>query len=220
MSICIKSIIKNMNLVIGCSIGCSYCYARNNCRRFHMTDDFSVPVFEERKLHLIDTKKPHTWLMTGLSDFSGWKPEWRDTIFARMAQNPQHDYLFLTKRPELLDFEVATDNVWMGTTVTCDAEKERIQSLRHHVKAKHYHITFEPLFSAIPDIDFSGIDWIVVGTETGKRKGKVAADPAWVLDIVQQTRKQNIPVFMKEDLLPIMGEVQMIQQMPSAFCKG
>lgn len=219
MTVCIKSLIQNMNLVIGCTIGCSYCYARNNVRRFHMIDDFEKPEYFPRKLRLMEKKRPKNFLLTGMSDFSLWRPEWREEIFSKISQNPQHQYLFLTKRPEMIQFSTALDNAWFGVTVTASKEKERIQALREHIQGGHYHVTFEPMFDNIGDVDLSGVEWVVIGTETGRRKNKSVSRPEWVWNLTDQAKALGIPVFMKEDLLPIMGEDQMIQELPPAFIR-
>ena len=118
MSICIKDQIQNMNIVIGCTVGCAYCYARNNVKRWHMIDDFADPEFFPGKLKMMEKKRPQNFLLTGMSDFSGWKPEWRDEVFVKIRENPQHQFLFLTKRPDSLDFDTDLENAWFGVTVT------------------------------------------------------------------------------------------------------
>ena len=122
MSICIKDQIQNMNLVIGCTVVCAYCYARNNVKRWHMIDDFACPEFFPGKLRMMEKKRPQNFLLTGMSDLSGWKPEWRDEVFAKIRENPQHQFLFLTKRPDLLDFDTDLENAWFGVTVTRKAD--------------------------------------------------------------------------------------------------
>ena len=217
MSTPIKCLIQNLNLVIGCDIGCPYCYARNNCRRFHMTDDSDVPVFFERKLRLMENPKPHTWLLTGMSDLAGWEPEWVEHTFERMRAHPEHSFIFLTKRPERLDLPIVPDNAWVGVTVTRASELRRIDELRGRVRGGHLHVTFEPLFEDLGPIDFSRVEWTVVGTETGRRRGKVDARPEWVASIARQAFDQGVLVFMKEALEPIMGDESMVQELPKSF---
>ena len=219
MSVCIKDLIQNMNLVIGCTVGCPYCYARNNVRRYHMIDDFSNPEFFPQKMRLMQKQRPQNFLLTGMSDLSGWKEEWREEVFAKIKENPQHQFVFLSKRPDLLSFSTDLDNAWFGVTVTRKSELWRIDALRENIRAKHYHVTFEPLFDDPGQADLTGIDWIVIGTMTGAAGRKVRTEPAWTYSLTDQAHAQNIPVFWKEDLVPIIGEENMIQKLPAEFEK-
>lgn len=217
MTVCLKSQIRNINIVVGCPVGCPYCYAACNCRRFHMTDDFSKPVFFERKLSIMDKPQPTNWFLTGMSDYAFWEPEWTHRILSRMEANPQHNYIMLSKRPNMASFSTDLDSAWLGVTVNSRKDLHRIDELRRDVRAKHYHVTFEPLFDDPGVIDLDGIEWVVVGTETGRRKGKFVTDPSWAFSITDQCRDAGVPVFMKEDLLPIIGERDMVQEFPPEF---
>lgn len=77
-----------------------------------MIDDFEKPEYFPGKLRLMEKARPQIFLLTGMSDFSGWRAEWRDEVFAKIERNPQHQYLFLTKRPEEIDFSTHLDNAW------------------------------------------------------------------------------------------------------------
>ena len=219
MSICIKDNIQNMNLVIGCTIGCSYCYARNNVNRYHVMDDFSKPEFFPNKLHIMEKKRPQNFLLTGMSDLADWKQEWCEAVLETIRENPQHQFLFLSKRPDLLDIETDLENAWFGVTVTRKSELWRIEALCQNVSAKHYHITFEPLFDDLGKVNLSGIDWIVIGTMTGAQSKKIHTHPEWAYTLTEQAHALDIPVFMKEDIVPIIGEENMVQEFPEAFVK-
>ena len=87
------------------------------------------------------------------------------------------------------------------------------------MQAKHYHVTFEPLFDDPGEVDLTGIDWIVVGTMTGAMKKKVHTEPSWTYSLTEQAHAKGIPVFMKKDLVPILREENMVQELPAAFNK-
>ena len=134
MSVCIKDNIQNMNLVIGCTVGCSYCYARNNVKRYHMIDDFSKPEFFPNKLRLMEKKRPQNFLLTGMSDLAGWQPEWRDKVFAKIRENPQHQFLFCQSAPTYWILRQTWKTHGFGVTVTRKSELWRIDTLKANIR--------------------------------------------------------------------------------------
>lgn len=203
---------ESLNPVIGCSIGCPYCYAKRINQRFSHTPDFTKPQFFPERLVKFYKKKPTHWFITSMSDISEWDPFWLETTLSVIRRNPQHRYMFLTKRPEKLHMDVRGLNVWAGVTVTCKADLSRIETLLQNIKSDHYTITFEPLFEHLGQIPFSKkINYIVIGTETGNRKGKITAKKDWILDISYQAQDLGIGILMKAALLPIVGEENWIQ---------
>ena len=80
-------------------------------------------------------------------------------------------------------------------------------------------MTFERMCDVSGQVELRGIEWGVNGTEIGHRKGKSVSRQEWVWILTHQAHGLGIPVFMKEDLLPIMGAAQMVQELPPAFCR-
>ena len=76
--------------------------------------------------------------------------------------------------------------------MTRKAELWRIDALRKNIRAKHYHVTFEPLFDDPGTVDLSGINWIVVGTMTGAQSRKIHTEPEWAWSLADQAHKLGI----------------------------
>ena len=120
-------------------------------------------------------------------------------VFRTMEETPRHTYQLLTKRADRLA-EVAPllnwpDNVWMGVTVEDNGRVPRIDRLRG-VPASVRFLSVEPLLGPLPDLDLSGVDWVIVGGESGP--GARPLDPEWVLAIRDKCVESSIPFFFKQ----------------------
>lgn len=173
-----------------------------------------LPTFHMYRLHEPrEERNPKRIFVCSMSDLFGyWVPEWViESVFEACRAAPQHKYLFLTKNPErMLDLEYKhllpeEDNFWYGSSIPTGQE-----AFFWSTKVQTF-VSMEPLL-ADPG-DFLGSNkpgWIIVGAETGNSAHKVTCRKEWVdrlLDI-------GVPVFMKESLVPVMGEENMRRELP------
>ena len=144
--------------------------------------------------------------------------KWLDEIFAVCGKYPIHNYLFLTKNPaRYLEYilPAGRENLWFGTSITKETEISRVSALP---EACRTFISIEPILEDLhPErhkLFLHLVDWVIIGAETGQSKDKVIPEPDWINKIVFEADKAGVPVFMKESLVPIVGEQNMRRDFP------
>jgi protein gp37 len=117
-------------------------------------------------------------------------------VFTVMAATPQHTYQVLTKRPkrarQLPRTTAPLPNVWLGVSVESDEQVDRAAVLRD-VPASVRFLSCEPLLGPLPSLDLPGIDWVIVGGESGPAPRPIRQD--WVTAIRDRCRAAGVPFF-------------------------
>ena len=194
-----------INPVRGCSRGCEYCYARKMNARWRWVEDFSVPQFFPKALEQpCKWKKPRIIFVCSLGElFDPLVPDaWINRTFAMMEENPQHEFLLLTKRTRRACrwFPVLPDNARIGVSITSD--KDKSNSFEYYTDGQWWgeeksFISFEPLLGPTSGVIYSRISWIIIGAQTNPN---VQPKRVWVQDILNRADKFGIPVLMKHNL--------------------
>jgi protein gp37 len=162
---------------------------------------FRVTVHEHALELPLRWKRPQTVFVNSMSDlFHGDVPEaFILAVFSVMRRAWWHQFQILTKRSErLLELDAQVPwapNIWMGVTVESSAYTFRIEDLRGTGAAIKF-LSLEPLLGPLPDLDLQGIDWVIVGGESGPRARPMKE--SWVLDIRNRCRDADVPFFFKQ----------------------
>jgi protein gp37 len=197
------------NPITGCtplSDGCTNCYARLMANRLHKMGLHKYrngfkPTFHPKVLY-----DPYKWkkskkiFVCSMGDIFHYlfSDDAITRIFLTIENCPQHTFQVLTKRPERLrDFKPVLDfeNLWFGTTVESERYLGRVNYLPVFNKKCKSFISFEPLLSEIPEIDLTGIDWVIVGGETGPGARPMKIE--WARKIRDMCIEQGVPFFFK-----------------------
>jgi len=198
------------NPLTGCtkiSPGCQHCYAERMALRLkamgqsNYTNGFKLTLHERVLEKPIEWKTPQTIFVNSMSDlFHKDVPvNFIQQVFDVMRRANWHRFQVLTKRSErLLEISPQIDwpeNVWVGVSVENADYVFRIDHLRQ-TGARIKFLSLEPLLGPLHDLNLSGMDWVIVGGESGPKARPIAEE--WVVDIRDQCRIAKVPFFFKQ----------------------
>lgn len=162
---------------------------------------FNVTLHERMLSAPMGWNKPQMVFVNSMSDlFHEQVPfTFIEKVFKVMRVANQHRYQVLTKRSERLAELAAslswTPNIWQGVTVENADYAFRVDHLRQ-VPAAVKFLSLEPLLGPIPDLNLDGINWVIVGGESGPGARPMLSE--WVLDLRDQCQRARVPFFFKQ----------------------
>jgi protein gp37 len=198
------------NPVTGCShisAGCAHCYAERFALRLQAAgmpkyrNGFAVTCHEKELLTPQRWRKPHEVFLCSMGDlFHAEVPaEFIKRVFGVMERCPQHQFQVLTKRSKRLRAMAPMlrwpRNVWMGVTVENESTVGRVADLQA-VPAAVRFLSCEPLLGNLPRLPLKGIDWVIVGGESGP--GARPMREEWVLSIKRQCDRSGAAFYFKQ----------------------
>lgn len=198
------------NPLTGCtkiSPGCKNCYAERMSHRLRLMGQPNYANGFELTLHAhaLETplrwKKPQRIFVNSMSDLyhRDVPEEFILRVFDVMRRAHWHQFQVLTKRADRLEqLSPRLDwppNVWQGVSVENADYTFRVDHLRR-TGARVKFLSVEPLLGPIPDPDLTGIDWVIVGGESGP--GSRPMDPEWVYQLRDSCQRQGVALFVKQ----------------------
>jgi protein gp37 len=198
------------NPIVGCtkiSPGCKNCYAETLAERFRgvpghpFERGFDLRLVPEKLSDPLAWRTPRKIFTCSMSDvFHERVPlEYVRQIFDVMNSASWHIFQVLTKRSarlaQLSDSFEWTRNIWMGVSVENAGYTQRVRDLITVPAAVHF-LSLEPLLGPVPDLPLEGIDWVIVGGESGLKARPM--EVGWAREIQEQCNKAGVPFFLKQ----------------------